>query len=65
MNLFIGRFIFRLVLASILIYSLVFMAFAVLPVDPARALLGPVAEPSAVEALRQLRGENQDLTPSY
>jgi peptide/nickel transport system permease protein len=50
---------------AIVIYTMVFFAMAVLPVDPARAILGPFASAPAVEQLRAELGLNRPLPERY
>src|ERR1700735_2469030 len=53
-------------LITLFILSLiVFFAAQVLPGDPARAILGPLAAPSAVKALSQQLGHNQPVLSQY
>ena len=51
----------RSIITALLVYLIVFMAFAVLPLDPARALLGPIADARAVAALNAQFGFNAPL----
>ena len=44
---------------------LVFFAAQVLPGDPARAILGPLAEPSAVRALSHQLGTDKSVISQY
>ena len=53
------------VLALLVVYTLIFLVFAVLPVDPARALLGPLASSAAVSALRAQMGLDEPLLIRY
>lgn len=59
------RFGLRVVAASILVYAFVFLAFAVLPLDPARAVLGPMADTSAVEALNARYGFDRPVIERF
>jgi len=47
----LGRFAGRAIVLGFMVYLLVFVAFAVLPLDPARSLLGPMASSEAVSEL--------------
>ncbi|GHD58491.1 peptide ABC transporter permease [Thalassobaculum fulvum] len=60
-----GGLVLRLLLSGALVYTLVFLAFAVLPVDPARAVLGPAADPSAVEDLRMRYGLDRPILERF
>jgi peptide/nickel transport system permease protein len=51
----------RTVATAIVVYLLVFIAFAVLPLNPARALLGPVADEHAVAAVNAQFGFDAPL----
>jgi len=59
------RFTFRLGGSLFAIYTVVFLAFAVVPLDPARAVLGPNASEQAVERLREEFGLNRSLPVRY
>ena len=59
------RFAFRLGGSLFAIYTVVFLAFAVVPLDPARAVLGPNASQQAVERLREEFGLNRPLPVRY
>ncbi|MCI0420332.1 MAG: ABC transporter permease [Acidobacteria bacterium] len=60
-----GQLVLELALALVGIYTLVFLAFAVLPVDPARAVLGPTASAQAVAKLRHDFGLEEPLPARY
>jgi len=51
----------RAIITAILVYSVVFLAFAVLPLDPARAVLGPLADERAVAAMNARFGFDAPL----
>ncbi len=51
----------KALVTAFLVYLLVFVAFAVLPLDPARSLLGPVADQQAVAALNARFGFDAPL----
>lgn len=55
------RILARAVVTAVLVYFVVFIAFAVLPLDPARAVLGPVADERAVAALNARFGFDAPL----
>ncbi len=61
----VARVIFELLVALLGIYTLVFVAFAVLPVDPARAVLGANASVEATERLRVEFGLDRPLPVRY
>jgi peptide/nickel transport system permease protein len=51
----------RAIVTAVLVYLVVFLAFAVLPLDPARAVLGPLADERAVAALNARFGFDAPL----
>lgn len=51
----------RAVVTAVLVYFVIFLAFAVLPLDPARAVLGPLADEGAVAALNARFGFDAPL----
>ncbi|TMJ20508.1 MAG: ABC transporter permease [Alphaproteobacteria bacterium] len=51
----------RAIITALLVYLVVFLAFAVLPLNPARAVLGPLADESAVAALNARFGFDAPL----
>lgn len=59
------RLVAEILISILVIYTLVFLVLAVLPVDPARALLGPSATEAAVAALRNELGLDQPLWTRY
>ncbi len=60
-----GPLVLHVALALLVIYTLVFIAVDLLPVDPARALLGPSASADAVAALRVHLGLDSPLLHRY
>lgn len=59
------RTVRHLAISMLLIYSAIFVALAVLPTDPARALLGPMASESAVAELRRQYGMDRAFPVRY
>jgi len=55
----------EIALSLLVIYTLVFLAFAVVPIDPARAVLGPNAPEPAVARLREDFGLQRPLPVRY
>ncbi|MEW8437668.1 MAG: ABC transporter permease [Candidatus Thiodiazotropha taylori] len=53
------------VAAALIVYSLIFLVADVLPLDPARAMLGPAASETSVAALRESLGLNQPIWSRY
>ncbi len=64
MKYFIRKFLI-LILTVFLISLMTFVAFHVIPGDPARLILGTSASEEAVEALREKLGTNLPLTVQY
>ena len=62
-------FVLRRILATIPVLLLIsvftFFAIRLLPGDPARAILGPEADPAAVEALKEQLGWNKNIFLQY
>ena len=61
----IGKKLLSMIVTLLAVSFLVFVAFAVIPGDPALAQLGTEATPERVEALREEMGLNQPLLISY
>ncbi len=61
----LSRVVAEVLISILVIYTLVFLVLAVLPVDPARALLGANATEAAVNALRHELGLDQPLWTRY
>ncbi len=59
------RLITELLAALVGIATLIFLAFAVVPVDPARTILGPNASEEAVQTLRREYGLDAPLPARY
>ena len=55
----------ELLATGLIIYSLIFLIADVLPLDPARAMLGPAASEASVTVLRQQLGLNEPLGTRY
>src|ERR1700735_261778 len=64
-TLFILRRVGLGVITLFILSLIVFFASQVLPGDPARAILGPLAGPSAVKALSHQRGPDKPLLSQY
>ena len=62
---YISRKILILIITILFITLLTFLAFHVLPGDPAQLILGTEASPEKVEALREQLGTNQPLLRQY
>jgi peptide/nickel transport system permease protein len=62
---FLGRRIAAMLLTMLVVSFLVFFIAEVVPVDPARAALGPFAKPEAVQALREEMGLNRPALVRY
>ncbi len=62
---YISRKILILIVTILFITLLTFLAFHVLPGDPAQLILGTEASPEKVEALREQLGTNQPLLQQY
>src|ERR1700677_3819856 len=65
LTLFILKRIGYGIITLFLLSIIVFAAAQVLPGDPARAILGPLAAPSAVKALSQQLGTNKSVLSQY
>jgi peptide/nickel transport system permease protein len=50
---------------ALLIYTIVFFAVSIMPVDPARAIVGPYASESAIAAVREQFGLDRSLPIQY
>ena len=50
---------------ALLIYTIVFFAVSIMPVDPARAIVGPYASESAIAAVREQFGLDRSLPVQY
>lgn len=61
----IFKFIFAILAGALLIYTVVFFAVSIMPVDPARAIAGPYAAESAIVAVREQFGLNRPLPVQY
>lgn len=62
---FIARRIVTTIPVIVLISLITFLAIRTLPGDPARSMLGPEADPAAVEALRKELGWDQNILVQY
>src|SRR5690349_24675482 len=65
MTMYLVRRLGLAIITLILLSLIVFFAGQVLPGDPARAILGPLAAPQAVHALRHQLGLDQMLLSQY
>jgi peptide/nickel transport system permease protein len=65
MNSQVLSFATRLILGALTVYTLVFFAFAVLPLDPVRSLLGPLADQQSVREMSERYGLDQPLAWRY
>jgi peptide/nickel transport system permease protein len=65
LTLFILRRIGYGIITLFLLSIIVFASAQILPGDPARAILGPLAAPSAVKALSQQLGTNKPVIDQY
>ena len=61
----IGKKLLSMILTLLVVSFLVFLAFSVIPGDPALHKLGTEATPEKVEALREELGLNQPLLVRY
>ncbi|MCZ6654711.1 MAG: ABC transporter permease [Planctomycetota bacterium] len=57
--------VLEFLLIALLVYTLVFTAFAVLPVDPARSMLGSLASQDAVDELNKQYGFDRPIFERY
>ncbi len=62
---FIASKALQLLLTLLIVSFITFLAFSVIPQDPARTILGPNASPEQVEKLRQELGLDQPLPLQY
>lgn len=62
---YIGKKLITLIMTLLIISFLVFLAFSVIPGDPALSKLGTEASPEALTALREEMGLNQPLLVRY
>lgn len=62
---YIGKKLLTMAATVLLVSFLVFLAFAVIPGDPATSMLGTEATPAKVEALREEMGLNRPLLVRY
>jgi peptide/nickel transport system permease protein len=62
---FLTRRLAAMLLTMLVVSFLVFFIAEVVPVDPARAALGPFAKPEAIEALREEMGLNRPVLVRY
>lgn len=60
-----GKKVVSMILTLLVISVLVFLAFSVIPGDPASSILGTQATPAKLEALRETMGLNQPLPLRY
>jgi peptide/nickel transport system permease protein len=65
MALFIAKRVGLALITLFILSAVVFFASQVLPGDPARAILGPLAAPSAVKALSHQLGTDQPVFQQY
>lgn len=55
----------EVLLVALAVYSLVFLSFAVLPVDPVRTMLGPLASEDAVREMSRQLGFDRPIAERY
>ncbi len=60
-----GKKVVSMLLTLLVVSFLVFLAFSVIPGDPASSILGTQATPAKLEALRETMGLNQPLPVRY
>ncbi len=61
----IFKSIFAILAGALLIYTVVFFAVSIMPVDPARAIAGPYAPESTIAAVREQFGLDRPLPVQY
>ncbi len=54
-----------IIIGALLIYTIVFFAVSIMPVDPARAIVGHYASESAIAAVREQFGLDRSLPVQY